>query len=115
MTYSPIQPQQNPTEWVPDGMPEFKVGMRVQVNLRGECERACSLCGHLSRHLSTEGNGTVLQNSFAFTQCQDCNQRLPMNISQQEGHGLVIALDNGPITMFAASELVLLAPDKEGG
>lgn len=34
----PIQQQQNPEPWVPDGMPGWKVGMRVRVRISGECD-----------------------------------------------------------------------------
>ena len=37
----PIQQQQNPELWKPEGMPEWKVGMRVRVRFSAECDVQC--------------------------------------------------------------------------
>ena len=38
VTNHPIQPEVNAVVYRPEGMPEWKVGMRVQVRISGECD-----------------------------------------------------------------------------
>lgn len=45
MTNPPIQQEQNPEPWVPEGMPEFKMGVTVRWRISPECEFRCEDCG----------------------------------------------------------------------
>ncbi len=56
----PIEQEQNPELWVPDGMPEFKVGDKVRWRISPECEFKCLGCGiSFHAHCQPEGKGTI--------------------------------------------------------
>lgn len=41
----PIEQEVNPEDYRPDGMPKWKVGMRVRWRISGECGYRCERCG----------------------------------------------------------------------
>lgn len=115
MTYPPIQPQQNPELYRPEGMPEFKVGMRVRVRVSAECPCDCAFCGHERIHKELSGSGYLINRPW-LTSCEFCGHVETSTIfAERTGHLYSVKLDNDPteVRPFAASELIPLAPDEQ--
>ena len=110
----PIEQEQNPELWVPDGMPEFKVGDKVRWRISPECPYKCGECGedfHHTADLSGKA-GTIgrIHDSLQGT----IHRRGPcygLSIGH-EGHIYGIDMPDGPPPIgfwAAASELIPVA------
>ena len=102
--------------YIPEGMPELKVGMRVHVKVSGECSLECTACDSKSNHYGEMGEGTVRGNvwdrpPFSIT-CGGCgSERDSREFGQSTGHIYGVRLDKtGDISSFTASELIPLEP-----
>ncbi len=115
----PIQQQQNPEPWVPEGMPEWKVGMRVRWRISSECGFKCLGCG-ISPHSLHPDTGEGIIDSIVpdghhlFCEVHGISNCGTVMIAR--GHTYEIsALSDKDLTVVgfwaAASELVLLSDE----
>ncbi len=55
----PILPERDPVEYVPEGMREIEVGMKVRWRISGECEYRCGDCGDDLHLCGPRGEGVI--------------------------------------------------------
>lgn len=96
MTHPEIQQEQHPEPYVPEGMPEFKVGMRVQWRISPECGWKCRECDE-NWHCDypPEGEGIInhIWNSSNGIECSTC---YAVKFTKEEGHVYGIAVQESP-------------------
>lgn len=109
MERAPIQQEQNPDSYVPEGMPEWKVGMHVRWRISPECPYKCEGCGIDLHHHSEEGHeATIGAVSFSRPYCSKCGHWGNPSL----GHGYFVeVLANGDGFWAAASELAPLSDE----
>ena len=114
----PIQQEQNPESYVPDGMPELKVGMRVRWRISSECDWKCDGCEvSFHAHCQPEGRGVIaLLRVAGRIQCASSQGSLYKckKESSMGSHEYQIEMDEiaEPSNIFwaAAAELIPLEP-----
>ena len=122
MTYPPIQQEQNPEDYRPEGMPKLEVGMRVRWRISPECGLKCTGCkedSHIRFGLSGEGElvyivGVNIEGvEFVHDRPGQCGSVTPL---MSHTYGVFVNPDAEPGNRgfwAAASELQVLGPDVE--
>ena len=102
--------------WIPSGMPEFKVGMRVRWRISPECGWKCSGCGTgLHAHVPSTGEGLLARIKDDLNiMCDKTDIHSCRTLSHNENHNYAVRFGDGDAEGFwaAASELVPIV--KEG-
>ncbi len=126
MTYPPIQQEQNPEPYRPEGMPKLEVGMRVRWRISPECPYKCDKCGtdfHGPMQCAecadaTDGVITAIKTSFGDMTHRrwlgsDCDGGTVFNRTHPYFIELHDVWDTCRGFWAAASELQVLGPDEE--
>ena len=108
----PIQQEQNPEPWIPEGMPEWKVGMHVRVRVSGECSAQCPNGCPWREHANWNDDMGYISaiGRLEGTGCTICGGSWIRNYSGSEDHNYAVTFNNG-IVQYAASELIPLSDE----
>ncbi len=119
----PIQQEQNPEPYRPEGMPKLEVGMRVRWRISPECGFKCPDCAmdwHGYPSGGTGSVGNVIDDGWEMKCSMLEDGGCGRSYKNRHSHNFFIRADEPILQMeddgfwAAASELIPLGPDEEG-